>query len=684
MKATESNIVNFLKQQDIKFIIPVYQRNYEWKMQQCKQLIEDIYRVGVDEDIKSHFIGSIVFIHDDIYTTGLKELTIIDGQQRLTTITLIFIALYHKYKEANNEKLANEIYKKYLINEFAEEEEEEKLKLKPTKENDRAIKSLIRGDFKETYKEYSRLIENYEYFKNYINDEDIEVVRTGLMKLLYVEISLERGKDDPQKIFQSLNSTGLDLTPADLIRNYILMDLKHREQKKIYENYWLHIEDFTIDKDNGFSKLSDFIRDFLTLKFREIPNKSKVFEAFKTKYPLESKQDLENILKEVKSYAEIYSKLIKPEYEKDENIRKHLEYINRLEMSVSYPFLLEVYNDYNTKIINKDTFIAVLKLVQNFVFRRFIVGVATNALNKVFMKLYEDIKKDNYLESLQISLIKKKGSQRFPRDYELIEELRVKDMYNVKSKSKNYYLELLENYNNNEIVEIENNDKISIEHIFPQNPDAKWKMSLGEEEFGKMKEKVNTIANLSLSGFNSNLGNKYFTEKRDMENKGYKHSRLFLNRFLAQCDKWTSEELNKRFDIIKDKTLEIWAFPEVSVNIDTREEAELNIFEIEDPTNKTIDYVIFFDQRINSIKFKDLYEKVCSFIFETEPNIFLNTELREKLGVTQDYKALRKPMKISPLYFVEGNLSSKDIFERIKLTMSKVDIQDEIYVKFKD
>ena len=214
MKATESNIVNFLKQQDIKFIIPVYQRNYEWKMQQCKQLIEDIYRVGIDEDIKSHFIGSIVFIHDDIYTTGLKELTIIDGQQRLTTITLIFIALYHKYKEANNEKLANEIYKKYLINEFAEEEEEEKLKLKPTKENDRAIKSLIRGDFKETYKEYSRLIENYEYFKNYINDEDIEVVRTGLMKLLYVEISLERGKDDPQKIFQSLNSTGLDLTPA--------------------------------------------------------------------------------------------------------------------------------------------------------------------------------------------------------------------------------------------------------------------------------------------------------------------------------------------------------------------------------------------------------------------------------------------------------------------------------------
>ena len=162
-----------------------------------------------------------------------------------------------------------------MINEFAEEEEEEKLKLKPTKENDRAIKSLIRGDFKETYKEYSRLIENYEYFKNYINNEDIEVVRTGLMKLLYVEISLERGKDDPQKIFQSLNSTGLDLTPADLIRNYILMDLKHREQKKIYENYWLHIEDFTIDKDNGFSKLSDFIRDFLTLKFREIPNKSK-------------------------------------------------------------------------------------------------------------------------------------------------------------------------------------------------------------------------------------------------------------------------------------------------------------------------------------------------------------------------------------------------------------------------
>ena len=683
MKANENSIISFLKEQDTKFVIPVYQRNYEWTEHQCKQLLEDIYRVATNDKIIAHFIGSIVFIHDDVYTTGTKELVIIDGQQRLTTITLLWIVLYRKSKEVGNQKLADEIYRKYLVNEFSEEEEEEKLKLKPTKDNDKAIKALIRGDVRETFKDYSRLIENYNYYFYKIKNEDIDTIKKGISKLIYVEISLERGKDDPQKIFQSLNSTGLDLTQADLIRNYILMGLKPKEQKKIYENYWSQIEELTTLKESGINKLSDFIRDFLTLRYRDIPNKSKVFEAFKEKCIFERTEDLEVLLVELKKYSEIYSKLMNPNLEKDYNIRKNIDYINRMELSVSYPFLIEVYNDYQELKIDKNLFVEVLRLIQTYVWRRFIIGLPTNALNKVFMKLYEDIKIEKYLESLQLALVKKKGSQRFPKDNEIYEELKIKDMYNIQSKNKNYYLEVLENYKNSEYIEIEGNDKISIEHIFPQNPDPKWKYNMKDEEYNKMKEMVNTIGNLSLSGFNSSLGNKYFTEKRDMPEKGYKQSRLFLNKFVAECEKWGTDEISKRYELIYKRTVEIWKYPEVFVFNEGREETEMNIFEIDDPTNKTIEYAIFFDQKI-SVNFIELLTKVVSFMFESEPSMFFNTELREKLNLTQNTNDLRSALKISSTYFIEGNYNAKVIFNKIKLILEKFNINDELYITFKE
>ncbi|MEK7226686.1 MAG: DUF262 domain-containing protein, partial [Bacteroidota bacterium] len=227
MKANEIKFDRFLAQPDTQFIIPVYQRNYDWTQSQCKQLLDDIFNVGQDEKQTSHFIGSVVYIHDDVYhVSGIRELSIIDGQQRLTTITLLYIAVYAIAKEINNQQLVNRVQETYLINKFAKEEE--KLKLRPTENNDEALKFLLRNEAKEEFKEYSRLIENYNYLKNRINSENLDVVLKGLGKLVFVEISLERDKDDPQKIFESLNSTGLDLSQSDLIRNYILMGLKHK------------------------------------------------------------------------------------------------------------------------------------------------------------------------------------------------------------------------------------------------------------------------------------------------------------------------------------------------------------------------------------------------------------------------------------------------------------------------
>jgi uncharacterized protein with ParB-like and HNH nuclease domain len=272
MVANSSKIQDFLSQPKTQFIIPVYQRNYDWSISQCKQLLDDIMSIGCN-DRNVHFIGSIVYIHDNIYTSAkIKELIIIDGQQRLTTIMLIYVALYRLAKQTNNYTLLDEINETYLINKFVSNIE--KLKLRPTENNDKAFHFLLSDEPISEYPEFSNIIENFDYINGRIDQDNYEFVLRGLSKLIFVEISLERGKDDPQRIFESLNSTGLELSQADLIRNYILMGLKHDDQQRIYNTYWDFIEKKARVSSSNESKVSDFIRDYLTLEIQPLPAKA--------------------------------------------------------------------------------------------------------------------------------------------------------------------------------------------------------------------------------------------------------------------------------------------------------------------------------------------------------------------------------------------------------------------------
>jgi len=684
MKANEINLNRFLSQTDTQFVIPVYQRNYDWTVTQCKQLYIDILEAGNNKDLSAHFIGSIVYVHDDVYAaSGIRELTIIDGQQRLTTMTLIYLALYRLAIEMEDKALENRINETYLINKFAQEEG--KLKLRPTDNNDGALKYLLRSDNNEEFNKYSRLIENFNFFKTRITKENYDVVLNGINKLMFVEISLDRTKDDPQKIFESLNSTGLELSQADLIRNYILMGLNRKYQNKIYSNYWEIIEKSAKDNTANESRVSDFIRDYLTLENSKIPNKNKVYQEFKEKYPITNVADLENNLKPIKRFVKHYSKLINPEIEKDKDIRLQLQNINNLEINVAYPFILKVYDDYISEKINKETFIEVLELIQSFTWRRFIIGLPTNALNKIFMRLYEDVEQENYLQSIQKSLLKKKGTQRFPRDIEVINSLKEKDVYGIKSKNRVYFLERLENYQNNEFVTINGNSDITIEHIFPQNPDPKWKIELGEKEYNLIKEMhLNTISNLTLSGNNGKLGNKTFLEKKNMnidgKEQGYKYSRLWLNRFLSEIDNWNIENIEKRFEIIKNRFLEIWKFPDIE--IDTQDFNEVNIFDAEDPTGKKLEYAIFFNQKLEVKRITNLYIEVVKALFDLSPKTFFTSELEEKLNVTKNPETCRNATAINDTYFIETNLSSVDKFERLKNILKVFGYEDELIIKY--
>lgn len=683
MKANETKVEDFLSSNKTQFVIPVYQRNYDWSTSQCKQLLDDILKVGTSKKMNAHFIGSVVYVHDDVYTSSrIKELTVIDGQQRLTTLTLIYLTIYRLAIEMEDKGLEAEITETYLTNKFAPEEE--KLKLRPTENNDKAIKYLLRSDSSEEFNEFSKVIDNFNYFKSRITQENIDYVLKGLSKLMFVEISLDREKDDPQRIFESLNSTGLELSQADLIRNYILMGLNRKSQNKIYNNYWEIIEKLAKDETSNKSKVSDFIRDYLTLANNKIPNKSKVYLEFKAKFPTSDLEELEENLLPIKSLVKFYNKLLNPKNENDKDIRIQLKYINRLEINVAFPFLMKVYEDYSENIIDKPTFIKVLDFIQSFTWRRFILGLPTSALNKIFMTLYEKIDKENYLVSLQKWLLKRPGSQRFPKNKELIESLKLKDVYNIKSKNRTYLLERLENFENKEPVKIEGNTDITIEHIFPQNPDPKWKIDLGTDEYNFIKETyLNTIGNLTLSGNNGKLGNKVFTFKRDLENAGYIDSRLWLNKYLSIAEKWDKAEIERRFDLLSERFLKIWEYPDIDLD-DRDENNEVNIFEAEDPKHKKLEYAIFFDQKIEVTQVAKLYVEVFKQLFDLQPETFFTTDLAEKVTLTKNPKEgnPRQPVQITDTYYIEGNIDNIGKFDKIKYALTVFDSEDELTIKY--
>lgn len=568
MEVRKTTVERFLSR-DTRFVIPVYQRNYDWSYENCDQLLKDILAlkdvlaVGRSSSTEGpkHFIGSIVYVDH-----GVGKLAVIDGQQRLTTLTLIYMVIHRLALQMGDRERAKTIWETYLINRW---EGEPKLLL--TENDNKALKYLLRNDPREQFREKnSRVVNNFRHFnQELINEGNCRYVETGLSNLEFVEIQLQRGKDDPQRIFQSLNSTGLPLSQADLIRNYILMGLDLDDQNKIYQNYWQIIEELAKVEQPNRSKVSDFIRDCLTLKYKKIPGKGRVFQAFKDKYknPAASVEELERNLTEIKNLARHYNKLLNPNRENDRDICRCLEYINSLEMTVAFPFLMQVYDDYSNEKIDKATFIKVLDLSQSFVWRRWIVGVASNSLNKIFVSLCGKVDISDYLLSIQQSLIQKSGNQRFPKNEEVKKALRERDVYGFAHHRKMYFLERLENYPGRERVLISGNPDITVEHIFPQNPTPKWERDLGEPECVYIiKNYLHKIGNLTLVANNAKLGNKPFREKRDLPEWGFRDSRLWLNRDLSTLDKWDSTAIERHFDRIYERFLKIWEYPDIGDN----------------------------------------------------------------------------------------------------------------------
>ena len=551
-----------------QFIVPIFQRNYSWQKSQYEQLWFDILRASKFKEKQNHFIGSIVYIDMGTPAGRPQQLLLIDGQQRLTTISILLCAIKDYVQKFNLEtNLINlaKIKNQFLYN--SDEIDEDRYKLLLNVQDKETYIKLIDNTIFTVNKPATNIIKCYEFFYERIEDfikqyGQIDEIYAGIFKLSLVSISLDKDSDNPQMIFESMNSTGKDLSQTDLLRNYLLMDLTPEKQTRLYKTYWKPMEELFGEDiyKNDVNKFDYFIRDFLTLKSDtgHICKINNVYENFK-RYYLDNNCEKFAVLKDLFTYAKYYA-CIDLLQENDDELKLYWQEFKKLDSHVVYPFLLKLYDDYSRQILIKEDFKKILQVVISYLWRRAICEIPTNSLSKTFATLYQAVDKDDYVNSIIKAFVFKSSYKRFSSDYEVREKLQTKDIYHFRLRK--YLLEALENYYHKEPIDL-NTANYTIEHIMPQNIEhnLSWQQMLGENWQEVHSLYLHTLGNLTITGYNAEMSNKSFVEKVNGES-GFKHSHLKLNESIAQSDVWNKKAIQRRTNILTDIILKIWKYPE--------------------------------------------------------------------------------------------------------------------------
>lgn len=668
MEAHGITLTEFINQGKKIFKIPLYQRTYNWKKSQCTALFKDICSISKKD--ANHFIGSIVFT-EDVSLPEYNVYSVIDGQQRLTTIMLLLKALMDL---SVDEDFKEEILESYLINKRIKEEY--KIKLQLQKDDFNSYYNLLNDNLDKI--KGSQVSQNYELFKDLISKTSLthEEILRNIKRLNIVYVKILKDDENPQLIFESMNSTGLDLTQSDLIRNFLLMGLSLQDQDYFYNKYWLEIENLLTN-----DKISDFIRDYLTLKTGKIPNKGNVYNAFKDFFYNLKGQPIEFLFKELLTYAKYYSWFIFSNID-DEEIKSKLLNLVHLKSTVVYPFLLYLfYKYYNEESITKDELIKTIDIILSYLVRRGLCAMPTNALNKVFMTLAKDTEnniKGSISEVVANKLISKYGKSIFPNDTILEESLKNTNTY--KLPSLKLVLEEIEFYKNKERVDLNN---ATVEHIMPQTLTPKWKKELGKN-FEFVHEKyLDNIGNLTLSGYNSELSNSSFEEK----SKIYSDSNISITRSIPKnYNKWTKKEiLNRNKELLED-IKEIWPYPKNTVlpktiNIDD----EIDLFDDFDFTNHKPLNLIISNTKYPVNSWKELLKFFAEYLYELDKEAFYSLIKDEDfLGKNKRYidnnsLKMRSPIKVGKNLYIESNRNSNAIIEMCRKILNKFNNIDDTF-----
>lgn len=618
MKGSEQRLVEYMDGAKKRFVIPVYQRNYDWKMENCKQLFDDLVKI-IRSGRKSHFFGSIVSVYNPDGRNS--EYLIIDGQQRLTTVSLLFLAMYNLIEKKiivpQEPSLAQQLYEDFLVDKY--QPQETRIKLKPVKNDSKAFGKLFDEDGEHI--QNSNLTVNYNYFYDRIQRGEISIdeLFDAICRLEIISIQLNQD-DNHQLIFESLNSTGLALSEGDKIRNFILMGLPTKQQEDFYEKYWNRIEECT-----GYD-VSSFIRDYLSVKQAAIPQISRVYATFKL-YVEEREIATEDLLSDMLKYARYYQ-ILRVGNTTSAALNSCIYRLNRLETAVTRPFFLEVLRLNSEKTLSLDEVTQIFLTCENYVFRRLICDLPTNALNKIFLMLHKEIIRydgstDQYFEKFKFAMLSKKERVRFPDDTEFAAAFAAKPMYMMNSKNKHYLFERLENHGTSEdkaVWEHIDRGDYSIEHIMPQHLTPAWVEALGEDYETIHETWLHRIANLTLTAYNSKYSNNTFIEKRDMKN-GFKDSGIRMNQRIAQKESWGIPELVERNGLLQQRALEIWAAP---VTAYVAPEKQLDSFTLDDDVEFTGKVIARFsykgmEQPVSS--WTDTYQKVLKLLHSEDKSV---------------------------------------------------------------
>lgn len=666
MKGSEAQLLGFMEGANNRYIIPVYQRNYSWKRNQCRQLYEDLKKT-VLENRSNHFFGSIV---SQVVPEGSKVgFHIIDGQQRLTTVTLLLLAIRNMIRagkvKPKEDGLDEQIMERFIIDKWPGGGS--KIKLRLVKSDQNAFEKIVAGDEAE-YEKNSNLTENYEYFRDEIlkNEISVDELFHAIEKLQIICITLD-SDDDPQLTFESLNSTGLALTEGDKIRNYILMGLTPEKQEEYYNDYWSKIEGCAGDD------VSPFVRDYLSIKVQVTPAINNVYQAFKS-FVETTKITLDDLLTEMKEYAKIYHKLILGKSELGNAQLDDCMYrLRRLEITVTEPFFMEILRMQDKGELSVETVAQVFQIIEGYLFRRNICEVPTNALNKLFLNLNREVLRfdhtaNDYVNKLAYVLLSKKDSVRFPSDEEFSQALANKAVYQMRGKYKAYLFERFENYGTAETKDVYtllDNGTYSIEHIMPQHLTPTWNQALGPDADQIHSMWLHRLGNLTLTAYNSTMSNSSFEEKRDGE-QGFKKSGLRMNQQIAKKKQWGLAEMQERNkEMVALATNTIWPLPSTTFQPAEKEFDSCTLDDEEaDLTGRNIVKFGYQNMETAVSSWTDMFLHVVKYLHAEDKTILsglvCGTPDTENIRAyfNDSKEGLRSPLPIDENLYVETNSST--------------------------
>ncbi len=551
---TNHTTLNKILEPNVQFKIPIYQRTYDWDKKHCKQLYDDIVKVGNAKQEQFHFIGATTYVSETTTPdVGVSCYKVIDGQQRLTTLLLLLRALRESL-DKSTEHVTEQKINQLLFNGTESKDGINYYKLMLTEDDDKILKDIMKDGNSESS---NNITANFKYFISRLHEDGInpDIIWRGIRKLTIVEILIDE-KDNAQAIFESMNSTGLDLSETDMIQNYLLMSGNSEWQKTIYREYWHPMEKRFGEEQN--EHLEDFIRNYLTMHRGKIVSKREIYEYFKTHM---INRDKEEEIKKMHKYSEYYANLIgipqppsnNPKEQKDlKYLKKVIKHIYSQDTNVANSLLLKLLADHADKIITEEECVQAFILIDSYLLRCHVCDMSKGG-NKAFPEIIPKIIESDYVKSIEKALMSKAGNRKFPRDVTFRENLERLPLYMNRTMCK-YMLVRLEHEKSKETSDPDN---LTIEHVMPQTLTDEWKNELGRNWEDKHEKHLHTIGNLTLTAYNPVFGNMSFSYKRT----GYEKSNVMLTREISEHTNWDDVKIKERTRLLSEQAVKLWKCP---------------------------------------------------------------------------------------------------------------------------